>query len=417
MQDSILYVGGLTLLLFMSAFFSGSETALLSLDSLRVKYLVHKKKRGAKQLELVLSRPDNLLGAILVGNNLVNIAASVFATTFFVKLFGARGELMTIVILTPLLLVVSEVCPKTFAARYPERVSFLVLRPIMFIMMLLRPVVWLVTGFSRLLTLFVKSEPQPVISEEEIRTLITVGEQSGVVGKDKRKMLDGIFDLSQICVRDVMIPRTEIAALDVSFSFAEVLRLVQQSSHSRFPIYEGSLDNVIGIIHSKDILRYVHISEEFSLEKLARKPYFVPESKRINTLLPAFQRRQVHMAVVVDEYGGVEGLVTLEDVVEEIVGEIRDEYDIDEDMVCELRPGRYLLDASISLRAVNQRFGLELSEEHASTLAGFLLGVLGSIPRVGDSCEVDKSHFIVRKVIHHRIEEIELLLPPDSPDP
>jgi putative hemolysin len=410
MQDSILYVGGLVLLLLLSAFFSGSETALLSLDSIRVKYLVHKKRRGAEQLERVLAQPENLLGAILVGNNLVNIAASVFATTFFVQMFGARGELLTIVILTPVLLVVSEVCPKTFAARYPERFSFFVLRPITLIMLLLRPVVWLVTSFSRLLTLFVKSEPQPIISEEEIRTLITVGEQSGVVGKDKRRMLDGIFDLSQTSVRDVMIPRTEVVALDASSSFGDVLRTVQQSRHSRFPIYEESLDNIIGIIHSKDILRYVHIAHEFSLKKLARKPYFVPESKRINTLLQAFQRRQVHMAVVIDEYGGVEGIVTLEDVVEEIVGEIRDEYDIDEDLVFELGSGRYLLDGSISLRAVNQRFGLELSEEHASTLAGFMLEALGSIPHTGDSCAEGDSRFIVRKVIDHRIEQIELRL-------
>jgi putative hemolysin len=275
-------------------------------------------------------------------------------------------------------------------------------------------VVWLVTGFSRLLTLFVKSEPQPIISEEEIRTLITVGEESGVVGKDKRRMLDGIFDLSQISVRDVMIPRTEVVALDASLSFGDVLRAVQQSRHSRFPVYEESLDNIIGIIHSKDILRYVHIADEFSLRKLARKPYFVPESKRINTLLQAFQRRQVQMAVVIDEYGGVEGIVTLEDVVEEIVGEIRDEYDIDEDLVCELGSGRYLLDGSISLRAVNQRFGFELSEEHASTLAGFMLEVLGSIPHTGDSCSVEDSRFIVRKVIDHRIEEIELQVPPEK---
>ncbi len=413
MQDSILYVAGLVVLLLMSAFFSGSETALLSIDSLRVKYLVHKKRRGAQQLERVLSQPDNLLGAILVGNNLVNIAASVFATTFFVQLFGARGELLTIVILTPVLLIVSEVCPKTFAARNPERVSFWVLRPITLIMILLRPVVWLVTSFSRLLTLLVKSEPRPTISEDEIRTLISVGEQSGLFGKDKRRMLDGVFDLSQISVRDVMIPRTEVVVLDVSSSFSEVLTAVQGSCHSRFPVYEGSVDNIVGIIHSKDILRYVHIPEEFSLRKLARKPYFVPESKRINTLLKAFQRRQAHLAVVVDEYGGVEGIVTLEDVVEEIVGEIRDEYDIDEAMVSELGGGRFLLDGSISLRTVNQSFGLELSEEHASTLAGFLLGVLGAIPHTGDSCTVDGYCFIVRKVIDHRIEEIELLLPPD----
>ena len=212
----------LGLLFVLSAFFSGSETALMSLDKLRLKYLVEKRRRGADRLEGVLAHPDRLLGAILVGNNLVNIAASVFATTFFVELYGDRGELMTILILTPLLLIFSEVCPKTYAARYPEKLSFLVLRPILGVMWLLTPVVWLVTGISRLLTRFIKGEEKrPLISEDEIRSIISVGEQTGVVAKEKRRMLHGVFELSQIRVRDVMIPRTEVVGVEVHEPFRE----------------------------------------------------------------------------------------------------------------------------------------------------------------------------------------------------
>jgi putative hemolysin len=414
-QDSLLTIAGLVVLLLLSAFFSGSETALLSLDTMRVKYLVHKKRRGALRLEAVLSKPDDLLGAILVGNNLVNIATSVFATTLFVRLFGARGELLTILILTPVLLILAEVCPKTFAARFPERVSFWVLRPIQAVMLVLRPVVWLVTSVSRLVNHFVRSEPRPVISEEEIRTMIAVGEQAGVVPKDKRRMLHGVFQLSRIRVRDVMIPRTEVVGIDVTASFEQALEVAQFSHHSRFPVYENGLDNIIGIIHSKDILRYVCRPEEFSLRRLARRPYFVPEAKLINTLLQAFQRKRIHLAVVVDEYGGVEGIVTLEDVVEEIVGEIRDEYDDEEILLREVAYGCFLVDGSISLRTVNQRFGLELSEEHASTLAGFLLHTLGAIPQEGDRCTVADVLFIVRRVVARRIEEIELRLPEEKP--
>lgn len=416
--DQLLHLFGLGVLLLLSAFFSGSETALLSLDRLRVKYLVQKKRRGAELLESVLNQPDRLLGAILVGNNLVNIAASVFATTLLVQLYGERGELLTILILTPLVLIFSEISPKSYAAQYPEKVSFLVLRPILLVMWLFSPVVWLVTGVSRLLTRLFRGEVErPIISEDEIRSIISVGEEAGVVAKEKRRMLHGVFELAQIQVRDVMIPRTEVVGLEVSSSYEQVLRLAQEAHHSRFPVYEGSLDNVVGIIHSKDILNFVDQPEGFSLRLLARPPYFVPESKRIETLLQSFRKKKVHLAVVVDEYGGVEGIVTLEDIFEEIVGEIQDEYDVEEELIRELSPGRLLIDGSVSLRVLNRRFRLTLAEEHSNTLAGFLLRVLGQIPREGDECESEGVQFIVRKVVNHRIEEIEMLLPQNPPKP
>lgn len=411
-EEQLLHLLGLGVLFVFSAFFSGSETALMSMDKLRVKYLVQKNRRGAQKLDTLLSRQDRLLGAILVGNNLVNIAASVFATTFFVGLYGERGEFLTILILTPLLLILAEVCPKTYAAQYPEKVSFLVLRPIIAVMVLLMPVVWLVTGVSRLLNRLIKGEEErPIISEDEIRSIIKVGEETGVVAKEQRRMLHGIFELSQTRVRDVMIPRTEVVGIDLNTPFEEALNLAQQAHHSRFPVFEESLENVVGIIHSKDILNYVDRPQEFSLRDLARPPYFVPESKPIATLLQSLRKKRVHLAVVVDEYGGVEGIVTLEDIVEEIVGEIQDEYDVEEVLIKEIAPGRFLVDGSASLRSINRRFDLHLSEEHANTIAGFLLRTMGTIPEVGDSCESDGTQFIVRKVEDRRVEEIEMLLP------
>ena len=408
----------LAVLFILSAFFSGSETALMAIDRLRVKYLVHKQRRGALKLEALLSDPDRLLGAILVGNNLANIAASVFATTILVQLYGDRGEWLTIVLLTPLLLIFSEIAPKTFAARYPEKVSFWVLNPIRGLVWVLTPVVWLVTTLARGLTLFLKGEEgRPIISEDEIRSLISVGEQTGVVAKEQRRMLHGIFELSETRVRDVMIPRTELVGIEVNATFAEALQLVQQAHHSRFPVYEENLDSIVGIIHSKDILNYVGRPGAFALRKIARPPYFVPESKRIGTLLQSFRKKRVHLAVVVDEYGGVEGIVTLEDIVEEIVGEIQDEYDVEEVLFREIAPGCYLVDGSASLRTVNRRFGLQLSEEHANTLAGFLLRTMGTIPQEGDNCQSDGTLFTVRKVVDRRIEEIEMRLPAEqAPD-
>jgi putative hemolysin len=401
----------LVFLFVFSGFFSGSETALISLDKMRLKYLVQKKRRGAERLEALLDRPDHLLSAILVGNNLVNVAASVFATTLFVELYGQRGELMTILILTPLLLIFSEVAPKTYAAQYAEKVSFLVLRPIILFMWLLTPVVWLVTGTSRLLTRFMHGEEKrPLISEDEIRSIITVGEQTGVVAKEKRRMLHGVIELSRIRVRDVMIPRTEVVGVDVEATFEDILLTMQQAHHSRFPVFEGSLDNVVGVIHSKDILNFLGRPEEFVLQEIARPPYFVPESKPIEALLQSFRKRRLHLAVVIDEYGGVEGIVTLEDIFEEIFGEIQDEYDDEEVLVRELEPGRFLIDGSASLRTINRRFGLEFSEEHANTLAGLLLRTMGNIPEEGARCEVDGVTLIARKIVDRRIEEIEMIL-------
>ncbi len=415
MDSPYFYLMVLSGLILLSGFFSGSETALLSLDALRIQYLVAKGRPGARRLMVIRRQPDQLLGAILVGNNLVNIAASVFATTFFVRFYGDLGELLTILILTPIILVFAEVCPKTFDARNPERVSFWVARPIKLVMLLLAPVVWLVTALSRLLNRFGAGEESQIVSEDQIRTMIAVGEQTGVVAQDKRRMLHGVFDLSEIRARDIMIPRTEVVGMEVSTLFDDVLRIAQQARHSRFPVYDQNLDQVVGVVHSKDILNYVHRREDFSLREQARPPYFVPESQRISGLLQALRQQCIHLAMVVDEYGGVAGIVTLEDIVEEIVGDIQDEYDAEHVWFRELGAGRYLLDGSAALRDVNQQFGLQLSEEHATTLAGFLLHCLGTIPARGETCEARGALFTVRRVVNHRILSIELKLPEIPP--
>lgn len=413
MEDNVWRLVILLLLLLLSAFFSGSETALLAIDRLRVKYLQQKGRPGADRLAELLERPDRLLGGILVGNNLVNIAASVFATGLFVSHFGDRGELLTILVLTPVLLILSEVCPKTYAAQYPERTSFFVLRPILLVLWLLTPVIYVVTLVSGLLTGFLRGEEREneTLSEDEIRAIIEAGEESGVVAAEQRRMLHGVFDLSETRVRDVMLPRTEIVAVEAGSGFASVLDTLRSARHSRFPVYRESLDNIVGIIHSKDILEYVGREEQFSLKKLCRKPHFVPESNRIAVLLQSFRARREHLAIVVDEYGGVEGLVTLEDVVEEIVGEIHDEYDVAEAEFSPLGPKRFLVDGAVSLRALNRRFRLELPEDNVTTLAGLLMQQMGKIPVEGDSCEIDGIRFGVRQMEERRIEEVEMRLP------
>lgn len=420
MEDSYLwYLLGLGGLFVLSAFFSGSETALLSLDKLRLKYLVEKQRRGARQLEGLLSRPDRLLGAILVGNNLVNIALSVFATSLFVQVFGARGELYTILILTPVLLVVAEVCPKSIAAQFPERFAFLVWRPIRWIQTLLTPVIWLVTILSRWLTrLFAGRQPEgPFISRDELRTLLQFGKRSGAVAQEQHQMLEGIFELAQMRVRDVMIPRTQVVGIQLDTDFNQLIALIRQAHHSRFPVYDGDLDHVKGIIHAKDVFQYLETPEAFSLPELLREPYFVPESKRIETLLHTFRRKHVHLALVVDEYGGVEGIVTLEDVVEQIVGEIQDEYDEEAEMFQELSPSHFLVAGSVPLRTVHRRLGLDLAAGEANTLAGYVLHNLGHIPTEGEEVLLPEATLRVYSLEDNRIHQVELLLAPLATEP
>lgn len=417
--EHLLRLLGLGLLLVFSAFFSGSETALFSFDRMRLNYLVQKKRHHAEELEKLLNQPDRLLGTLLVGNNIINIALSVFATTFLVGLFGEKNtEFYTILLLTPALLIFGEVTPKTYAARHAETVVFVVLPVIRFCMALLSPIVWVVSGLSRLITrLFGREGDRPVISEDELRTMITSGDQSGAVAQEKQSMLHGVFDLAHIQVRDVMVPRHEIVGIEIQTPFAEILRLIQDAPHSRFPVYDQYLDKIVGVIHAKDILRFVDRPGEFCLRDKVRSPYFVPESKRMENLLQSFRRLRMHMAIVVDEYGGVEGLVTMEDVVEQIVGEIDDEYDVAEVPFQEISPLHYLVDGGESVRIVNRRFGLELSEEYVTTMAGFLLRQFGEIPLEGAQCRAQGVTFVVRKVGGRRIEEIEMILPDEDESP
>ncbi len=383
---------------------------MLALDKLRVRFLQQKEVPGADKLVTLLDNPDRLLSGILVGNNIVNIAASVIATGLFSIWFGDDGEWLTVLILTPVLLIFSEVCPKTYSAQYPEKVSFKVLTPIRGLLWILSPLILVVSSLSRFITSFIRKKDAETfsVSEDEIKAMIEVGEETGVVAAEQRRMLHGIFDLSETRVRDVMIPRTEVVGLDVSATFQQVMATLRETRHSRFPVYSENVDSLVGVVHAKDVVGYTGSPERFNLKDLCRVPYYVPESKRIAVLLQSFRKKREHLAIVVDEYGGVEGIVTLEDVVEEIVGEIHDEYDVAEVDFKELGKGHYLLDASMPLREFNRRFNLSLAEEHVTTLAGHLLQIMGRIPVEGDSCEEGALRFRILRMEERRIEEVEM---------
>ncbi|GAB4262055.1 MAG: HlyC/CorC family transporter [Deferrisomatales bacterium] len=397
----------LVVLLALSAFFSGSETALLSADWLRIRYLVRQGDRRARTLQHLRERRDLLIGTILVGNNVVNIAASSIATAVAVSVVGEKGIALATGVMTALLLVFSEIAPKTYASQHAEAAALTVAPAFAFLTRALYPAVVSVTfvsnGLLRLFGARPEATARPSVSEEEIRTLIAVGEETGAVEESKRRMLHGIFQMGRQTAREVMVPRPRVQALEVATPLSEAVDAFVTTGYTRLPVYRDDLDDIVGIAHARDALALVGRGREGSLASIAREPFFVPESKDLESLLYAFQKRRTHMAVVVDEYGGVEGIVTLEDILEEIVGEIRDEHDVEGEPIRFLPGGEVLVHGGVSIREVNARLGLRLPSEPDVTLGGFAMTRLGHIPEAGERFSYGDAVFTVERAGRHRV--------------
>lgn len=400
----------LAVLLVFSAFFSASETAFLSFSRIRLRHLIRQGDKRAKLLQGLLKRPDQLLGTILVGNNFANVGAAAIATYLASWWLGAEeGLILVTVVMTLLILIFGEITPKTFSFRHAERVSFLALPAIKAFTVVLSPAVKAVTFFSnRLLRLTKggKTEFFPSLSEEEIRSVIYAGLEEGGLAKEKRRMLHNIFRMSETRVREVMIPRTMITALEVNAPLAQVREVMAETGLSRIPVYEETLENIVGVVHTKDLIKHWDEGEAFSLKKIMSKPYFVPEGAQIESLLVSMQRDRVHLALAVDEYGGLEGLVTMEDLLEEIVGEIRDEYDRERDLILFLPDGSALADGKVSLHELNERLQLNLSEAAGHTLAGFILTHLGRIPEEKEEIALDNLRLRIEEISRRTIRKV-----------
>jgi putative hemolysin len=403
---------GVVLLLVLSAFFSSAETALTAANRFRIAYLArHGNGRARRVLDLWTDR-ELLLSTILVGNNFVNIAAAALATTLAIRLAGERGPLYATFVMTIVVLIFAEIAPKTLAARHPERVAFFVAGPIGLVSKLLRPLagaaVLLANGILRL-----SSAPDPeaaTVSEEDIKGIIGLGDDEVTIAREKRRMLRGVFRLGDVTIEDIMIPRTRVAAIDVDTPPDELARIIRSSGYTRFPVYRGTLDEVIGVLNSKDVFRYSDRMEELRIESLTRQPLFVPDSAPIQVVLHAFQKHRQHLAIVIDEYGGVEGIVSLEDVLEEIVGEIDDEFDVPRvPQVAELADGSLRVAGACPLAFLNRRYALNLHAEDSSTLAGLVLEVFGRIPSVGEKVTHAGLDLIVERALPHRVDQLKIV--------
>ncbi|MTI70890.1 MAG: HlyC/CorC family transporter [Firmicutes bacterium] len=405
----------LFILLILSGVFSSSETAMTAINIARIKQLKEKDEKAANVLERLKKELNTILATILIGNNLVNIAATAILTELTVEMFGQSGTLVATGIMTTLILIFGEITPKTYAAQNPEKLATKVGRPLEMLSIVFKPILILLNGITNfILKIFggEDSKNSPFVTEEDIRSWVDVGEEEGVVKHQAKEMIEGVFEIDDIDVTEVMIPRIDVNAISKDKSLKDALDLIITYGHSRIPIYSDTIDDIVGILYAKDILPFVNADNSVikgkTISSLMRPAYYVPETKKVNKLLRELQQQKIHMAIVLDEYGGTEGLVTIEDILEEIVGDILDEYDNEIDLYEKVDDNVYLVKAEISLEDFNDLFTTELPENEFDSLGGFIFSNLGRVPVKEDFIEYNYMVITVKEVSNRRIKKVEI---------
>ncbi len=411
---------GIGILLILSAFFSGSETALTAVSRARIHHLQEEGNKRARIVVRLIERRERLIGSMLVGNNIVNIFASALATSVLIDLVGDGAVAIATVIMTVLVIVFSEVLPKTYAIRHPDRASLSVAPAVAFVVFVFSPIAITVQFIvSRLLKLFGERTDTNVhdAAEQEIRGTISMHAETGAVVEHERDMLHSILDLDRMTVGEIMTHRRRMLTLDADLPAKVLVERVMASPYTRIPVWRSELDNIVGVLHAKDVLRALGTTrgnpEAVDIAAIVTKPWFVPETTNLLEQMSAFRERHAHFALVVDEYGGLMGLVTLEDILEEIVGEITDEHDAKTRMIAAQPDGSYLVQGILSVRDVNRRLGWDLDEDEATTIAGLMLHHAQTIPNVGDRCEIDGFRFVVTTRQGNTLTQIRIAPPPD----
>jgi len=409
-----LYLVILIVCLLLSAFFSSSETAFTALQRIRVEHLISTKVPGAVRIARMMRHPEKLLSAILTGNNLVNTAAAALATVLAISVWGEQGILIATIGMTIILLVFCETTPKIIAAHNPERTAIRMARSVEVAQMVFTPAVLALSSIASRLSKMAGGEPvsRSLVSEEEIRTMISVGHKEGTVEEAEAEMLHNVFDFGDRPVHEVMVPRPEVVAIEKGSTVADFLALYAESPLSRFPVYEENMDNVVGILSIKDLLMALAkgtIDNQSVIDDLIRPSYFTPETKHINELFAEMRDNNYRMAVIVDEYGGTAGVVSLSRLVEEIVGQVGDELASVEKEYEAINEYTFQIDGSMRIEEANEEIELELPEgEDYETVAGFILNLLGHIPRQGEQLKYKGLKIVITKMRGLKIEEVLL---------
>lgn len=401
----------LIFLILLSGFFSASEIAIFSLSPAKIKSLEKTKGKKAKKLAALKSKPQRLLINILIGNNLVNIASSALATMMAFEYFGSAGPAIAIGVLTVLILVFGEIGPKGFATAHAEGFALAVTPVLGFLDIILRPISIIFEFFNRFaLKFFTKGKDLPTVSEEELRALAEIGAEEGVVEYKEKEMIKRILEFNDIDANDVMAVRADIFALPANLTIEKAVAKINNSHYSRIPIYKGTIDNIIGVIYLPDVLRELSKGNKSVLiSKIVRKPYFIPKQRKIDDIFKDFQRQHNHIAIVLDERGTTAGLVTLEDLLEEIVGEIMDESDINEFLIKRLDKNTILVDAQTEVREINHFFNIKIPGDEHRFISEVFLKKFGLIPKAGDKVDFSGFKMVVEKGTAKKIEKVRII--------
>lgn len=403
----------LIVLLILSGFFSGVETAFISLGRVRLRRMIEEDRKNAELIKKLKDDPHKLISTLLIGNNLVNIAASAFATSIAIKLYGDAGIGIATGVMTFAVLVFGEITPKTIAMSNSEKICAFAAPLIYFLGKLLKPVIWLSDLLTKKLTsIFGKENKGPMITEEEIKSFVSIGEEIGSIEKDEKEMIHNIFEMNDTEIKEIMVPKINILYVKSDKKIREVLDDIIKSGHSRVPVYNESEENFVGVIYTQDIMKEISKSRFSStVGSIMRKAYFVPETKKADSLLQEFQRKKIHIAMVVNEYGEVTGLITLEDVLEEIVGEIYDETDEVKIMIKKTEENVFEMDGETTILELREKTGLKIRQsKDYNTICGYLLNRLSRIPNNGEKLEFKRFDIKINQVKNNRIVNLELTI-------
>lgn len=407
-------LGIIVVLILLSAFFSSAETALTTVNKIKMKSLADSGNKRAQTLLTVTENPGKMLGAILIGNNIVNITASSLTTSLMLSLFGNVGVSIGTGVLTLLILIFGEISPKTLATVYAEKLALAYAGIILMIMRILTPVIFITNKLSGIVLMLLGVDPsarRDVMTENELRTYVDVSHEDGVIEQEEKQMIYNVFDFGDTQAKDIMVPRVDMASVDVNASYQEVFQLFKDEQFTRLPVYEDSVDNVIGVLNIKDLL--FHTGEAFSIRELMREPYFTYEYKKTSELMEEMRQGSINFTIVLDEYGATAGLITLEDLLEEIVGEIRDEYDKDEEnLIQKISDREYLIEGSMKLDDVNDALNLHLHSEDYDSLGGLIIENLDHLPGEGEEITTASGiRLVVDSVDKNRIDKVRMYLP------
>ena len=395
----------LIILLVMSAFFSMSETALMALSKIRIRHMVDEGVKGAKLVAKLTEDPNRLLGAILIGNNIVNIGASAIATSVAIKAFGEGGVGIVTVVMTILVLIFGEITPKSIAKQRSEQVSLKVSKPISVLVRVFKPLVLIFTAVSSMFIRILGFDPkasEPFITEEELRTMVGVSEEEGVLEGVEREMIFNVFDFVDAQVKDVMVQRVDVIAIDVNSNYEEIIEVIKKEQFSRIPVYDQIIDDIVGVLYVKDLIMAGESKENFKVIDYIREPFYTFEFKKIKELFNEMKKTRNHLAVVLDEYGGTVGIVTIEDLIEEVFGDIEDEYDDENNEIEVVKEDEYIVDGSARLDDLSDLIGVSMESEEFDSVGGLIIGELGRFPEPNEEVVLHNIRFVAEEIDTNR---------------